>query len=198
MSHDPQALLAGARAGNLTALGQLLEHYSSYLSILARVQIGQRLRGKADPDDLVQETFLEAHRQVKQFRGSTEAEFKAWLRRILAGELALLMRRYLGTTRDMRLERELVAQIDQSSVALENNLVDSQTTASQQVSRREQSVLLTDALAGLKDEYREVILLRNLEGLSVKEVARRMERTEDSVQKLWARALGSLRRAMGE
>lgn len=196
MAGDSQILLQAARAGDRAALGQLLEHYSSYLMVLARVQIGRRLQGKADPGDLVQETFLEANRQFPQFRGLTEAEFKAWIRRILAGQVALLLRRYLGTHRDMRLERELAVQIDQSSVMLEQGLVAAQSTPSQHVSRREQASLLADALAALKEDYREVIILRHLEGLGFGEVARRMGRTEDSVQKLWARALASLRRTM--
>src|SRR5438874_12937067 len=105
-------LLDRARAGDDIATGQLLESYSKYLTLLARVQIGRRLQGKADPADLVQETFLEAHRQMKQFRGTSEGELLAWLRRILAGQTALLLRRYLGTKgRDVKLERELVAQI---------------------------------------------------------------------------------------
>src|SRR5437016_4813866 len=103
MSEQAQAkpnlliLLDRARAGDDVATGQLLESYSKYLMLLARVQIGRRLQGKADASDLVQETFLEAHRQMKQFRGTTEGELLAWLRRILAGQTALLLRRYLGT-----------------------------------------------------------------------------------------------------
>src|SRR4051794_5156900 len=85
-------LLDRARAGDDIATGQLLEAYSKYLTLLARVQIGRRLQGKADPADLVQETFLEATRQIKQFRGTSEGELLAWLRRILAGQTALLLR----------------------------------------------------------------------------------------------------------
>src|SRR3954465_9984632 len=97
MSQGPHVLLPEARGGSEAALGRLLESYATYLTLLARVQIGRRLQGKVDPPDVVQETFLEAHRQIAQFRGTTEAEMVAWLRRILAGQLALTLRRYLGT-----------------------------------------------------------------------------------------------------
>ena len=96
---SPEHLLQLARAGRAAALGQLLEQFSPYLALLARLQIGRRLQGKADAADLVQETFLEAHRNFPRFRGRTEAEFVAWIRQILAGRLALLLRRYLGTQR---------------------------------------------------------------------------------------------------
>ena len=108
MSFDAQQKIQDARGGNDEVLGQLLESYKPYLILLARVQIGQRLRGKVDPDDMIQEVFLEAHRALRQFRGTTEHELTAWLRSILAGRLTLMIRRYIGAKgRDVRLEREL-------------------------------------------------------------------------------------------
>ena len=199
MAHEtnPQALLLQAKAGDESALGRLLESYSNYLTLLSRVQIGRRIQGKVDAGDVVQETFLEVHRQFGHFRGTTEAEFIAWLRRILAGQLALTLRRYLGTKgRDVNLERELGAQLDQSSQAMDGGFVAATSTPSQHVSRREQAVLLADALDKLPPDYREVIILRHLESLPFSEVAGRMGRSEDSVQKLWVRALASLRRSM--
>jgi RNA polymerase sigma-70 factor, ECF subfamily len=198
MVSDPQALLDQARTGNETALGDLLGSYAKYLTLLARVQIGRRLQGKVDADDLVQETFLEVHRQMPNFRGTTQAEFIAWVRRILAGQLALTVRRFLGTKgRDATLERELAVQLDHSSEVLDRGLVASTSTPSQQASRREQGVILAEALDKLPTDYREVIILRHLEDLPLVEAARRMGRSEDSVQKLWVRALVSLRKIMG-
>ena len=194
-----QALLLEIRDGNHTVIGHLLESYSSYLTVLARIQIGRRLRGKADPSDIVQEVFLDAHRQMQQFRGTTEAEFSAWLRRMLAGQIALLLRRFLGTKgRDIQMERELTMQIDHSSQIMDRGLMANDGTPSQHASRREQSVLLAEALTKLPADYREVIILRHLEALSFLEVSQRMSRSEDSVQKLWVRALASLRRSIGE
>src|ERR687885_927392 len=106
MTADPEHLLREARAGGAVPLGQLLELYRRYLALLARVQIGQRLQGKVDASDLVQETFLEAHRHFARFRGASEAEVVRWLRQILAAKLADLLRRYLGTPgRHVRLGR---------------------------------------------------------------------------------------------
>ena len=197
MPLDPELLIREARGGNEGALGQLLESYSPYLTLLARVQIGRRLQGKVDAGDLVQETVLDAHRQIRQFRGTSEAELVAWLRRILAGQMALVLRRFLGTKgRDVKLERELAAQIDQSSQVLDRGLLATYSTPSQHASRREQAVLLAEALARLPEDYREVIILRHLESLTFGEVAERMNRSENSVQKLWVRALANLRRLL--
>jgi RNA polymerase sigma-70 factor (ECF subfamily) len=195
---DIEQLLSLAREGNMPALGQLLEMHRNYLTLLARVQIGRRLQGKVDAADLVQEAFLEAYRHFPQFRGTSEEEFVSWLRQILAGNLAHLVRRYYGTQRrDVRLERALAEELNQSSRVLDQGLFAKQSSPSQRAARREQAVRLADALKGLPDDYREVIILRHLEGLSFPEVARRLERTVDSVEKLWVRALDRLRRSFG-
>lgn len=194
---DPEYLLRLAR-DNTGALGDLLERYRNYLALLARLHIGRRLQRKVDPADLVQETFLEAHRAFAQFRGTTEAELVCWLRRILAANLAGLLRRYLGTQRrDVRLECDLAQELDHSSQVLDQGLVAPLSSPSQQASRREQAVLLADALGRLPENYREVIILRHLESLSFPEVAARMHRTVHSVKNLWVRALGQLRRLLG-
>jgi RNA polymerase sigma-70 factor (ECF subfamily) len=91
----------------------------------------------------------------------------------------------------------LAVDLDQSSRVLDRGLVAAQSTPSQQASRREQAVLLADALGRLPQDYREVIILRHLEGLTFPEVARRLGRTVDSVEKLWARGLARLRRSLG-
>jgi RNA polymerase sigma-70 factor (ECF subfamily) len=197
VSLNPEELLHRARAGDAPATGRLLELYRAYLVVLARVQIGRRLQGKVDASDLVQEAFLGAFRDFPQFRGTTEKEFLAWLRQILASLLANLVRHYQGTQRrDIRLERQLAAELDQSSQALDRGLAASQSSPSQQAIRREQSVVLAEALGRLPEEWRELLILRHLEGLSFPEVARRMGRTIDTVKKLWPRALAGLRRLL--
>jgi len=197
MTATPEHLLQEARAGDAATLGQLLELYRRYLALLARVQIGQRLQGKVDASDLVQETFLEAHRNFARFQGASEAQLVRWLRQILAAKLAGLVRHYLGTQgRDVRLEREIEDAFDRSSVLLDRGLVAVQSSPSQQAARREQAVLLADALAQLPDDYREVLVLRHLEGLTFPEAARRMGRSLDSVEKLWMRALVRLRQSL--
>ena len=198
MTTHPDELLREARTGDGAVLGRLLEQYRRYLALLARVQIGQRLQGKVDASDLVQETFLEAHRNFGRFEGASEPQFVRWLRQILAARLADLLRRYLGAqARDVRLEREIEDAFDRSSVLLDRGLVSPVSSPSQQAARREQAVLLADALGELPDDYREVLVLRHLEGHTFPEVARRMGRTLDSVEKLWLRALARLRQQLG-
>jgi RNA polymerase sigma-70 factor (ECF subfamily) len=195
----PEELLRRARAEQGPALGRLLGRYHRYLTLLAQVQLGRRVQSKADADDLVQDTFLEAHRHFGRFRGTTEEELVGWLRQILAANLARLLRRYLGTgKRDVRLERELSVELDHTSRVLDPGLLAASSSPSQKAAGREQLVRLADALGELPEAYREVIVLRHLEGLGFADVAGRMHRSVDSVKNLWARALGQLRHILGD
>lgn len=194
---DVEQLLKEARGGNIVAVGQLLERYRAYLTLLARVQIGRRLQGKVDPADLVQDTFLHAYRDFGRFQGADERTLMSWLRHILAGKLAHLVRRYCtAQSRDINLEQTLERELNSSSDLLERGLAAPGSSPSEQVSRREQAQLLAEALDKLPEDYREVILLRQVEGLAFQDVAARMQRSEDSVQKLWVRALDRLRQAL--
>ena len=196
---NPEMLLVLAKAGDGEALGRLLERHRGYLILLARMQLGRLLRGKIDAEDILQETSLEAHRGIARFRGTSEAAFRSWLRQILAAVLSNQVRRYRGTKgRDARLERRLLDDLDRSSRALDRGLVAEQSSPSQQVARRERALLLAEALSLLPDDYRDVIVLRHLEGLGFAEVADRMGRTEDSVKNLWVRALARLRRTLDD
>lgn len=196
---DVEQVLTRLKEGGGDELGPLLERYRSYLNLVVRLDSIGKLQAKIDPEDIVQETFLEAHRRITRFRGTTEREFLAWLRRIVAALLANQVRRYLGTSRrDVRLERTLGAALDRSSRALDGGLVAPGSSPSRQAAKHEQAVLLAEALESLPADYREVIILRQLEDLPFPEVSRRMGRSLDSVKNLWVRALARLRRQMDD
>ena len=194
---DPERLLQEARRGDPEALGKLLAMYCSYLRLFSRVQIDRRLRGKADVSDLVQETFALAHHAFENFRGETEQEFVAWLRQILISRLARLIRRYETQARDVRLERELGEAFDRSSVVA-NEIVSSRSTPSRRASRREEAVLLANAIADLEEVHREIIILHHFESLPFGTIAERLGRTEEAVKKLWVRGLAALKQRIEE
>ncbi len=197
MSTDSDQMLTSAIAGDGEALGRVLELFRNYLRLLARDQIDRRLRGKADPSDVVQDTFLYAHQAFSDFRGTTEAEMLGWLRRILASKLKDLVRRFCETQRrDVGLERRLGEELDQTSRFVQE-LAAAGSSPSGRASGREQAVLVADAVAQLPPDYRDVIMLRHMQGLTFPEIARRMGRSEASVKNLWVRAVSQLRRSFG-
>jgi RNA polymerase sigma-70 factor (ECF subfamily) len=197
---DPAEIILDVRKGRNQRLGELLELYRNYLKLLARTQVDLHLRRRADASDLVQETFLDACRDFAQFRGSSEAELLAWLRKILIYNVAkLVQRQVLAKKRDIRRNVSLdghIAALNKSSARFEAALAGRSSTPSAQAQRRERAAVVADYLAQLPPDYREVIVLRNLEGLAFADVARRMDRSPGAVRILWVRALNQLRKLL--
>ncbi|MGO9463143.1 MAG: sigma-70 family RNA polymerase sigma factor [Isosphaeraceae bacterium] len=191
-------LLVQARDGDAAAQGQLLELYRNYLRLMARTLINQPLRIRLDASDLVQETFLKAHREFSGFLGSTEPELVAWLRQILVRSLADQVRQHRAKRRDYRREEPMEVLLDRSSLAIQAQLATPLSSPSAHSSKREQAVLLADALEKMPADYREVFLLRNLERIPFDEIARRMNRSSGAVRMLWARAIKKLSQFLKE
>jgi RNA polymerase sigma-70 factor, ECF subfamily len=197
VSPEVSPLLTAFRSGDPAAGDVLLRRFEPWLKLMARLQWESRFHAKFDPSDVVQQAMIEAMKAAAQFRGSSEAEFAAWLRQILAHALAHEIRRYAGTAkRDLDREIPLEQELTQTSQQLGNLLAATGTSPSQQVVKREQSVLLAEVLERLPEDFREVIILRNLEGLSHEEVARRMGRNPGATRMLWVRALARLRQIL--
>ncbi len=191
-------LLAAAKAGDPEAADRLFAQVRPWLHVLARTQLGRRFSAKTDASDVVQLTLLEAVCGLDQFRGRTQPEFLAWLLQVLAHALGHEVRRYAGTgARDVGGEVSLEQELADSSARLGGVLAADDTSPSGRADQGEQELRLAAALARLPDEYRDVILLRNLEGLAHEQVAERMGRPVGAVQMLWVRALARLRRELG-
>jgi RNA polymerase sigma-70 factor (ECF subfamily) len=170
-----------------------LERYRDYLHLLARLHLPPGLRAKLDASDVVQQALLKAHEHRGQFRGQ-EAELPAWLRRILATTLTDAVRAFGAGKRDLALEQSL----QDSSARLEAFLQAEPSSPSRHAVRQEELLRLAAALARLPDDQRTAVELHHLQGLSVAEVAGRLERTEASVAGLLRRGLKALRELLQE
>jgi RNA polymerase sigma-70 factor (ECF subfamily) len=188
------ALLVRARDGDQEALNRLFEVCRNYVRFMAQAQVESWLRVKVDASDLVQQTLLEGYRDFAHFQGGTHAEWLAWLRRILARNLADFVRQFRGAKRQV--QREALRCDGSRDVGYDP--ADSAESPSQYLLRRERELLVADALAQLDPDYREVILLRNLQQLDFAEVARRMNRSRPAVQMLWMRALRKLQERLSQ
>jgi RNA polymerase sigma-70 factor (ECF subfamily) len=175
-----------------------LERYGDYLQLLARLQLSRRLNGKLDATDVVQQALLQAHQSRSQFRGTTEAEWLAWLRVILANTLRATARRFATEARDLARERSLEADVELSSSRLEGLLAADQSSPSERVSRGEDLLRLAQALARLPEDQRRVVELHHLQGLPIAEVAMSMDRTGPAVVGLLFRGLKRLRELLRE
>jgi RNA polymerase sigma-70 factor (ECF subfamily) len=175
-----------------------LDRFRPYLLILARVRLDPRLRGKLDASDVVQQTLLEAHQGLSQFRGRAVGEQAAWLRQILARNLANAARDLGRAKRDVARERSLEAALDESASRLECWLAAEQSSPSQQAERHERAVRLAEALATLPETQREAVVLRHWHGCSLAEIARQLDTTTTAVTGLLHRGLRNLRKQLQE
>jgi len=198
MNQSVDQLLEDARSGTSEPLGQLLQCYQNYLTILAATQLSDRLRKRVSPSDVVQEAMLAAHRDFGKFRGQTEPEFLAWLRKVLLNTIHHTVDAHVkAQRRDLRREvsiEQVQKSVDESAANLAQILPDPGPSPSTPVKRHETAVVLANRLAKLRPHYRDVIILRTLQGMSFDEVAKTMERSPGAVRMLWLRAIEKLKK----
>jgi RNA polymerase sigma-70 factor, ECF subfamily len=173
--------------------GSDLERFRNYLRLLARMQIDAGAAGRIDPSDLVQEALLEAYEKRAQFRGVGDAERGAWLRAILARNVADALRAQGRLKRDVNRERSLEQELASSSVRLGAWLAADGPSPSEHAQRHEQAIRLADVLDGLPGEQREALILHYWQGCTLAEVGARLGRSTSAVAGLLKRGLKHLR-----
>jgi RNA polymerase sigma-70 factor, ECF subfamily len=166
-----------------------LESFRDHLRLLARLQLDPRHRAKLDPSDVVQQTLLQAHQARDQFRGRSPAELGAWLRRILARNLAHAARDLGRARRDAGRERSLEVALEQSASWQE----DDRSSPGQRAERNERLLRLAEALAVLPEAQRQAVVLHYLQGHTLAEVGRHLGRDPKAVGGLLHRGLKQLR-----
>jgi RNA polymerase sigma-70 factor (ECF subfamily) len=174
-----------------------LAPFRPYLQMLARMAWDGYLHSKLDPSDIVQQTLLRAQQNLGQFRGVTEAELAAWLRRILANELAQTKRTFRQEKRDLAREKSYEALVDQSSLRLAGLPADD-TSPSVRAEFNEQALRIAGAVESLPEAQREAVVLHYFQDLTVPEIAERLEKSTTAVAGLVHRGLQALRKALSE
>jgi RNA polymerase sigma-70 factor (ECF subfamily) len=192
---DAARWLPAAQAGSQEALGRMLDACRGYLLRIAGQELDPGLRAKGGASDLVQETLLDALRDFGHFRGNSEQELFAWLRRLLLNNLSNFARRYRDTAK-RQASAEVPLDAGGPSADWAATLIGSDSTPSAHVMAEEQAGAIQRALERLPDEYRQVILFRYQSELPFEEIGRRMGRSANTVEKLWLRAVERLRQEL--
>jgi RNA polymerase sigma-70 factor, ECF subfamily len=165
--------------------------FQGYLLAMARAHLNPGLRAKLGPESVVQETLLEAFRDRGAFRGSSDPELAAFLRAILVRNIRDGIRGLGRAKRDAQLEVSLEA-LERASVRIEQ-VASQPPSPESQVQRLEDLLRFIDALARLPDDERDVLELRHLQGLTLKEVAAALDRRYDTVRRLCSQGERRLR-----
>ncbi len=196
----PVEILKDPGAGGAVVFENRWKRFESYLILLATVQLRREsatipLLAKVDPEDLVQEVMLRAWQYQNRFQGTTEAEWLAWLRVILANVLTDQVRAYLSDKRDVCLEIRI--NLDRTSGNLEGLLAARNgATPLTRMAREQELERVCAAILQLNGDAKTVIMARHLEGMTLHEIALRMGKNRDAVAKIWARGLVRLRQIL--
>lgn len=169
------------------------EQFRDYLRLLGTTQLDRRLASKVDVSGVIQVTMLEVHEQISTWESLPDERRLAWLRRVFANNLQDEIRKFRGKKRDALREFSLDAAIDESASRIDAWIAGEQSSPSKRVASKEQVLLLADALATLPPPQCEAMTLHYFRGLTLKEVAEQMEKTEGAVAALIFRGTRSLR-----
>lgn len=173
-----------------------LESFRDYLLVLARARLDPRLRSRLDDSDIVQQTLLEAYRDITRFRGHSSQELAGWLRGILARNLAGAVRDLTRQRRDVNRERSLDEALASSGERLDAWLADEQAPPDVTLQHREDLDRLARATAELPADQREVVLLRHFHGWPLADISRHTGKSSAAVAGLLHRGLAEIRQRM--
>ncbi|MHC4191676.1 MAG: sigma-70 family RNA polymerase sigma factor [Planctomycetota bacterium] len=179
--------------GDESALDRLCTVYGPRVLWLVRLRMGKELRSKLESVDLVQDVFISALKDLGNFTYRNEGDFVRWLARITENRLRDNLDKLHADKRDIRKEVRLNTHKptieDSFAAALEP--IDA-TTPSVIISKREEFDQLAKAIDKLKPEYREVIVLTKVEGLSYSQIGDKLGRSADAARMLFSRAMAAL------
>jgi RNA polymerase sigma-70 factor, ECF subfamily len=187
-------LLSRVRTGEQAAFEGLFARHRPWLRQLVEWRLDDRLNARLDPSDVVQETQLEAYRRLDDFLQREPMPFRLWLRKTLDERLMMLERRHLRAS-SRSVERERLPA-DGKSAWLVERLTGGGPTASQVLVRDELAQRVREAIAGLPEMDREILLMRTFEALSYDEVAYLLRIDEQAARKRHGRALLRLHEAL--
>jgi RNA polymerase sigma-70 factor (ECF subfamily) len=185
-------LVNRARGGDRKAVGELIDRWRNYLLLIANKNLEQDLHAKIAPSDIVQQSMLDAQEKIVDFRGTCEAEFQAWVRQILRNNIHSARRTY-KTAQNRNMRREIGIDDSQNQAPTLLNRMDSPGT---EALKNERANVLNSAMEKLPEHYQQIIRLRNWDELTFVEIAKRLDSNEDSVRKLWSRAILSLQQVI--
>ncbi len=196
---DELATIHAAIAGDEQAFDRLVGHYAARLRWLIQMRLPTAIQARTSADDVLQEAMLVVHQRIGSLQIEAEAAFWTWLCRVVEQRIVDVQRTHMkAAARDVRRERKPAAASPQAtSVRLDQILPGTATSPSGRLRNVEQRQALRSVLEQLPESYRDVIVLRILEGQSVAETAEMMNRSPGAVSVLLSKAVKRLSGVIG-
>ena len=195
---DTENLLRSAGTGDKQAIERLLERHRRQLKHMVAVRMHPGLTARIDPSDVVQEALLLAAQRLPHYLQQQPIAFYPWLRRLTLERLVELHRYHLerekrSVRREVSMERSL---LDRSAAQLVDRLADGNLGPSGRAVRKELRQRVRVALDALPEGYREVLVLRHLEQLSVEDTASVLGIAPATVKTRYYRAIARMHEAL--
>ena len=192
-SDKTQQLVILAKGGDESALERLYRVYGERVRWMVRFRMGKKLRSRLESMDLVQDVFVNAFGALEDFTYKNEGDFVRWLSKITQNALADNRDKLHAAKRDIRKEHRFSSRISATNGVhgeVKGNF--DATTPSMIMSKREDLAKLEKAIDELKPEYRDIVVLSKVEGLSYKEIGKRLDKSPDAVRMLMPSAMAEL------
>ena len=190
-------LIAKGRDGDEQALAELFDHFRPRLKRMVELRLDPRLKGRVDASDVLQETFVQAFRDIHKFELREGASFVGWLKAIAENRLMDAIKTFQRKKRGGDFNRVGAADPYRSSIAdFVAILEDEADSPSRMVAKDEAIDAMEIAIAGLPEDQRQAVQLRCIKGLSVDQTAKAMNKTASAVRSLVHRAKQALQQSM--
>jgi RNA polymerase sigma-70 factor (ECF subfamily) len=195
-NQQTRKLLNDARQGDRSAVNRLLDRHRKALHRMVQLRLDQKIRGRIDVSDVVQDVLVEASRRLPQYLENPVMSFHLWVRQIAKDRIIDAHRRHrVSAKRSVDREQSLAVPLamDQSTLELAAQLRDPELTPAAAATRQEMVQLVERSLSQLGDQDCEIIMMRHYEQLSNQEIAEILGLSEPAAGMRYLRAIRRLR-----
>ncbi|MFP6753172.1 MAG: sigma-70 family RNA polymerase sigma factor [Pirellulaceae bacterium] len=195
-SEKTEELLGDARDGDAEAVNKLIDRHRDAILRLVRMRLDRRIQPRVGVSDVVQDVFIEANRRLQKYLQDPIMPFHLWLRQIAKDRIIDAHRRH-RVSKKRSVDREqpahVPADMDHSSMALANQLVDGEVTPMAAATQRELAARVEQTIGDLPEQDRDILLMRHYEFLSNQEVAEALGLSQPAASMRYLRAIRRMR-----
>ena len=191
-----EELLVNVRGGESLAVEQLMDRHRNSLRRMIQLRLDQRLMQRMDVSDVIQDVLMEANRRLTDYLANPVIPFHLWIRQIAKDRIIDAHRRHrVSAKRSIDREHPQTGKgpPDQSTMELANQFRDQALTPAAAATQRELAEQIESAVQLLRENDREIILMRHYEQLNNQEIAQSLGLTEPAASMRYLRALKRLR-----